>query len=645
MQTSKRMIGDVEVTVHATRTIIIGSGVAGLNAAEHLHELGHDDFAIVTEDIGGASGDPASAKADYYRMGMIWEKPDSPTAFAKTLCEGGMTHGDSAYVEGVNSIPEFLHLVRNGVPFPRNEYGEYTGTGKNGRTASAGPSTSAVMAEKSLERVRQSKAQIFSRHKVIALLVTGEAPSRTVTGAIAIDLRKASDPAAALVLFNCRNVILATGGPAALFADTVYPAGAPCSHGIALKAGAAASNLTETRFGLAFANARVPLAANYLRVIPNFYSVSKGGRDQRAFVADYFHATRQIASAIFLKGDHWAFSAGQLQGMGPSIVDIAVHNELAAGRRVFVDYSQNVNGEQIGQFNISQLDTEAREFLEKSQAVQFSPFDRLRHLESAAIDDLVDRKTNLREPQEVVICAEDTFGGLSVDIWWETDIAHLFAVGDVACTHGNPPDGAGLNAGQVGGLRAAERIASIYPETPRPLDAFLAATEAQITAEIRNLQRYVYGPIEAPSVRNVRTEIQARTTACAGMVRGVTGLTDAVAAARNLYDSIRTGGQRLARASEFAAAVDNELLCLTQIAFLEGIRGYIENGGGSRGAYLILDDQGDGNVLTKRGSELRHRNENMGLRDRVLQVTLGPGAETEFDVTSVPVRPIPGAAS
>jgi len=639
METAGRTVGEHELTIHSVGTLIVGSGAAALNAAEHLHALGCDDCVIATDTLGGASGDPLAATSTYHRMGMMWAQPDSPAAFAQALADGGMTHGDTAYVEAVNSIPEFLHLVRNGVAFPKDDYGRYTGFGEHHRMASAGPVTSAAMAEKSLGQVKQNKTHILNRHQVVALLVTAEGAERRAVGALAIDLRKASKPTEALVVFNCSNVVLATGGPSGLFRQALSPPGALGSHALALRAGAAASNLTETCFGLAFAKARVPISGNYQRVIPSYFSTGRGGRDQRGFLADYFHATKQIASAIFLKGNHWAFSAPQLQNMGPAIVDVAVFNELAQGRKVFVDFSQNVKGEQIGQFNISQLETEAREFLERNNAMQFTPFDRLRHLHCESIDRLVDHKIDLREPQEITLAAEDTFGGLSVNTWWETTVPHLFAVGDVACTHGNPPDGAELNAGQVGGLRAAEYIARYYPKAPMPLDTFLSAVAEQLRAEAGNLLRYRYGPIEAPSIRQVRNEIQQRTDACAGMIRGSQAVGEALADARRQYQALKIDGQRLARAGEFAAAADNELLCLTQIAFLEALKAYVERGGGSRGAYLVLDEQGDAAVLTKRGSELRHRNENMGLRGRVLEVRLKEG--TEFEVAVVPVRPVP----
>lgn len=61
---------------------------------------------------------------------------------------------------------------------------------------------------------------------------------------------------------------------------------------------------------------------------------------------------------------------------------------------------------------------------------------------------------------EVAVCAQHNNGGLSVDSWWQTNIEGLFAVGEVAGTHGvYRPGGSALNAGQAGSSRAAEYIA------------------------------------------------------------------------------------------------------------------------------------------------------------------------------------------
>ncbi|MDP6108049.1 MAG: hypothetical protein QGI33_06410, partial [Candidatus Brocadiia bacterium] len=98
-------------------------------------------------------------------------------------------------------------------------------------------------------------------------------------------------------------------------------------------------------------------------------------------------------------------------------------------------------------------------------------------------------------------------------------------------------------------------------------------------------------------------------------------------------------GIRLGGPGELNLAFQNELLCLTHVAFLTTIRTCIERGGGSRGGYLIAAADGNLTVKTRKGSELPHRSENMAMRAEVLETILGP--DGEFHVTAVPVRPMP----
>ena len=52
-------------------TVIVGSGVASLNCADHLVSFGHTDIAIVTEKIGGGtSNNTGSDKQTYYKLSV-----------------------------------------------------------------------------------------------------------------------------------------------------------------------------------------------------------------------------------------------------------------------------------------------------------------------------------------------------------------------------------------------------------------------------------------------------------------------------------------------------------------------------------------------------------------------------------------------
>lgn len=56
------------------------------------------------------------------------------------------------------------------------------------------------------------------------------------------------------VAFNYKNVIYATGGPAGMYADSVYPLGHYGATGIAFEAGVMGKNLTEWQCGLSSIN-------------------------------------------------------------------------------------------------------------------------------------------------------------------------------------------------------------------------------------------------------------------------------------------------------------------------------------------------------------------------------------------------------
>ena len=380
MATAQRTICDgLTVPVHTFHTIVIGSGAAGLSCAERLFELGVPDIALVTERLGaGTSANSGSDKQTYYKMGIFGDVPDSPMDFARTLTEGGMMHGDLAYIEGVCSAHAFFNLVRNGVPFPFNRYGAYVGYKTDHdprqRATSAGPKTSMHMVETSLAQVRRHGTPIFDCHEVIRLLTQGQGDDRRVIGALAINTAEVERESFGLVLFSADNIVMATGGPGDMYKESVYPVGQIGNHGLALEIGAVANNLTESQFGLASTQFRWNLSGTYQQVVPSYFSTDSRGNDRREFLNDYFYSMSELATNTFLKGYQWPFHAARLQGMGSSIVDIAVHNEVSAGRHVFMDFMHSPScGGGIEAFSLDKLAPEALGYLEKSGATQATP--------------------------------------------------------------------------------------------------------------------------------------------------------------------------------------------------------------------------------------------------------------------------------
>ncbi|MEI6503193.1 MAG: FAD-binding protein, partial [Armatimonadota bacterium] len=544
-----------------------------------------------------------------------------------------------------------FHLVRNGVEFPCNRYGAYVGYKTDHdprqRATSAGPKTSIQMVEQSLKRLRQAGARIFDGYEVIRLLTTGVGKNRRVVGALALNLRRLKTPELGLTLFLAENVIMATGGPGELYETSVYPHGQVGNHGLALEIGAQANNLSESQFGLASLGFRWNLSGTYQQVIPSYFSQDAEG-NRYNFLSDYYRTPAEIAGAIFLKGYQWPFHAGRLQEFGSSLVDIAVYEERLKGRRVYMDFTRNVGGvqapalqktgkSQSTAFDTRKLPKEARLYLERSGATQGTPLERLRHMNPLAIELYAEHGVDLLKPLEVAVCAQHCNGGLTVNAWWETTVERLFAIGEVAGTHGVRPGGSALNAGQVGGLRAAQYIAAHQPENPAQTE-LLAAVREQLSDEVQSLRAHLVPEPKAVPVADVRAEIQRRMTEHATFVRTPEGVRRALADAQKLARRIKAG-MRADGVEELPQAVQNHHLCLTHVAFLTAINDLLERGGGSRGAYVVVDRTGNSVMETVKGPRLPHRPENVAMRQEIIEVRLKPGGG--FEAWPTPVRPLP----
>jgi len=243
------------------------------------------------------------------------------------------------------------------------------------------------------------------------------------------------------------------------------------------------------------------------------------------------------------------------------------------------------------------------------------------------------------EPLEIAVCAQHNNGGLRGNLWWETSVNHLFAIGELNGSHGIRPGGTALNAGQVGGLRAAQYIANVYTEPPMAVDDFLRIGETSLARDTEKIKTHLHADATACAPSDALAEIQGRMTENAGIVRSEEGVGDALSAAKALMKRIRREGLRIEDRAGVPAAMRVTHLCLAHLAFLEAITSYVARGGGSRGSYLIVDANAPLRVRTPSGEILPHRDENPSLRDILLEVV--PLPQDEFEVAKVPVRPLP----
>lgn len=589
------------IPVYSLNTLIIGSGAAALNAAVRLHSFGVRSIAIATDRWGGGtSANAGSDKQTYYKISLAGDLADSAVAMAEDLSAGGSMHGDIALIEAQNSARAFFHLVELGVPFPHDRYGAYVGYKTDHdprqRATSAGPLTSRLMVEALQAEVQRRKIPVFDRHEVVSLLTGGSGRKKRVVGAVAIDRKTTTSSRPAFVLFNAVNILLGTGGPAGIYKTSVYPESQVGSHGLAFAVGAVGQNLTESQYGLASVKFRWNLSGTYQQVIPRYFSVDRAGGDEREFLNEFFPDMGRLATAIFLKGYQWPFDPEKVLDYSSSLIDILVYREtVLKKRRVFLDFRRNPSGGgKLADFSFDLLSPEARTYLVKSGALLPTPIARLARMNPPAIAIYRDHGIDLAlEPLEIAVCAQHNNGGFCGNIWWESNIRHLFPVGEANGSHGvRRPGGSALNAGQVGSLRAAQFIARRYNGEPAGIQEFLPLVRPQVEGLLRRAQGFLARTEKSPgNCRRIREEIQERMSACGAIVRRPEDVEREARDAWNLWKKI-DGILRVRTVRELADAFRCTDLCLTHAMYLEAIREYLRKGGKSRGSYLVPDPAG-----------------------------------------------------
>lgn len=594
-------IEGVRLPVYSLNTLIIGSGAAALNAAVSLHEQGVSDTAIATDNWGGGtSRNAGSDKQTYYKLSLAGELPDSAFQLAEDLFAGGSMHGDIALVEAQNSLRAFFHLVELGVPFPHDKFGAYAGYKTDHdprqRATSAGPLTSRLMVECLAREVKKRDIPVLNKHEVIALLTQGQGDEKKVVGAIALDKKNLGKPNRGFVLFNAVNIILGTGGPAGIYKASVYPESQVGSHGLAFAVGALGQNLTESQFGLASVKFRWNLSGAYQQVVPRYFSTNREGHDEREFLNDYFPDMGKLSTAIFLKGYQWPFDPEKILDYGSSLIDLFVYQEtVVKGRRVFLDFTRNPGGGgKLEEFSFSLLSREASSYLEKSGALLPTPIQRLAKINPPAIAIYKNKGIDLsKEPLEIALCAQHNNGGFKGNIWWESNIKHLFPVGEVNGSHGvRRPGGSALNSGQVGSLRAAFFIARRYNTKPPSLKTFLSSIGSQVKDKLAFAEKMLDRNFQDASfLKQSREEIQERMSSCGAAIRSAEKAGRAMAEAWALYERLKSD-MKVRSTRELPLAFKNLDLCLTHALYLEAIKEYLEKGGKSRGSYLVLDPKG-----------------------------------------------------
>ena len=633
----------MKLTEQTITHIIIGSGAAGFQAALRLYQNGERDLAIITENIkSGTSRNTGSDKQTYYKLTLSGNDADSVRNMAEDLFAGQCVDGDQALCEAALSARCFFALTELGVPFPCTEHGEFMGYktdhDRGRRATSVGPYTSKLMTEALERSVKEKQILILDQMQAIQILTY----MNQVKGILCLDKNIHSEPAYKIIW--CKNVILATGGPAGMYHDSVYPVSQTGSTGMAFEAGASGKNLTEWQFGMASLNPRWNVSGTYMQVLPTFISTDQDGNDEKEFLLDYFNELPDLLSMVFLKGYQWPFDVNKIFG-GSSVIDLLVYQEtVLKKRRVFLDYRVNPgNLEKDRDLPYASMIPEAKEYLSQAGACFGTPIERLKHMNEPAILFYQDHHVDLfKERLEIAVCAQHNNGGLSTNHLWETNLSGLYAIGEVCASHGvTRPGGTALNAGQVGAVRAAE---GIFLKKRTHMKEASPSTESGIKERLRiqaldriRLSEHAEG--NCP-LSELWINASKRMSAAAGMIRNQVQMETAL---KETEDDICQFMQKAKSPSVSQLSLFYKLydMLLSQKMYLFAMLDYAKAGGGSRGSALYTDSTGElpgfpgcqtfGELYRCRLDQKMHGQE-------VQEVTLKEGTPS---ASRRPVRPLP----
>lgn len=628
----------MKLTEQTITHIIIGSGAAGFQAALRLYQNGERDLAIITENIkSGTSRNTGSDKQTYYKLTLSGNDADSVRNMAEDLFAGQCVDGDQALCEAALSARCFFALTELGVPFPCTEHGEFMGYktdhDRGRRATSAGPYTSKLMTEALERSVKEKQILILDQMQAIQILTY----MNQVKGILCLDKNIHSEPAYKIIW--CKNVILATGGPAGMYHDSVYPVSQTGSTGMAFEAGASGKNLTEWQFGMASLNPRWNVSGTYMQVLPSFISTDQDGNDEKEFLLDYFNELPDLLSMVFLKGYQWPFDVNKIFG-GSSVIDLLVYQEtVLKKRRVFLDYRVNPgNLEKDRDLPYASMIPEAKEYLSQAGACFGTPIERLKHMNEPAILFYQDHHVDLfKERLEIAVCAQHNNGGLSTNHLWETNLSGLYAIGEVCASHGvTRPGGTALNAGQVGAVRAAE---GIFLKKRTHMKEASPSTESGIKERLRiqaldriRLSEHAEG--NCP-LSELWINASKRMSAAAGMIRNQVQMETAL---KETEDDICQFMQKAKSPSVSQLSLFYKLydMLLSQKMYLFAMLDYAKAGGGSRGSALYTDSTGE--LPGFPGCQTFGELYRCRLGQEVQEVTLKEGTPS---ASRRPVRPLP----
>lgn len=179
----------------------------------------------------------------------------------------------------------------------------------------------------------------------------------------------------------------------------------------------------------------------------------------------------------------------------------------------------------------------------------------------------------------------------------------------MAGTHGvTRPGGAALNAGQVFAVRLARFIGCTQK---RSVNGDIAQLAASPLSTVKEIITQALANENGMALAAVKEKIQARMSDYAGFICHADKVRHANRDALLLSEFVQQNGLSIRHVGEIAELFMWRHMALTSAAVLTQLTHYIDAGGGSRGARMVIDPQGKCLPQTRRGAieEWRFRSE------------------------------------
>jgi succinate dehydrogenase/fumarate reductase flavoprotein subunit len=514
--------------------LIVGSGGAGLRAAIEAKEtLKRGKVVLVVKGALGKCGVTAIACSDRmaFHATLPYTEPAGPDNWkyhAEDIYRigGYVSDGNLAALLAGGSREAFEYLDHLGVPFAKLKDGcadQFVTDGSEyARACYTGPRTANHIEEALLRRLSSMEIRIVD-HCMVSEIITFRG---RVIGAFGID-ESAGDPDEGVKIFSCKTLVMATGGAGEAFRVHVFPAGMTGDgYALAYRAGAELVNMEFIQIGLSSVKTKLACSGSMMRSIPRF--VNEEGRE---FLTGYFPpdtSLEEIYNFVFEKGASWPVSSEKKN----CLIDVAVSKEMARGHRVFLDYSCNPGG-----FNLGELEPGWRERYRSevkrelgAQEREESPLNRLREINPASIAWLKEYGIDLEagDPIEIAPSIQHFQGGIKIGERGNATLKGLYAAGECAGgQHGaNRPGGNALLDGQIFGKISGHEAALEANSTKRNPEV----GPSRIKRYLAKLKSMRVGR----KASEVRGEIQSITSRHASVVRTERGLEEGIKALEGL---------------------------------------------------------------------------------------------------------------